>query len=191
MEEKEKKVVLYKKSVARLLVCQTLCSFYDENNSEKDITVIVKNISDYFIKDKFTNEKTNKNEFINVYKSSFVVNLLNYIIENKEKLNNTIKQFLNQQETIETIDPMVLEILKTAIAEAETHNEIDKTIIINEYVDITAEFFDNVYVTFVNGILNSIFYGKDSNKKSENSIKQNDKSIIEKGKKHTIIKLKK
>ena len=191
MEKKEKKTVLYKKSVARLLVCQSLCNFYDENNSETDITVIAKNINDYFIKDKFTNEKTNRNEFINVYKSSFVVNLLNYIIENKEKLNNTIKQFLNQQETIETIDPMVLEILKTAIAEAETHSDIDKTIIINEYVDITAEFFDNVYVTFVNGILNSIFYGKDSNKKSENSIKQDNKNTVEKGKKHTIIKLKK
>ena len=159
MTEKKEKIFFTKKSLARLIACQALSTYFDENNKEEDINKILSNINTYYVMDEFTNDK-NENSFKTVFKNSFVLQLVNFVIDNTAKLDEFITKFLNKEEPFGTLDPVVVQILRTAIAESTLSPELDKKIIINEYVDIAAEFYADITPTFVNGMLDSIFFGK-------------------------------
>lgn len=168
MNRKEGPRPLLKNSVARLIICQAMTMFYDDNNEEKNIFSILEIINNFYIENNFSS-KTNK--YHNLYKSTFVISTTEYIIKNKELLDEKIKQFLTKEEPLETLDLMILQILRTACAELELHKDLDKKIIINEYVDIAAEFFDSAYITFINGILDNIAFNKHPIKEDKNQNK--------------------
>ena len=146
--------MLLKKSVARLLSCQALCMYYDNNIEDKNIEHILLNINNYYILDKF-NFPDGKNEYKNLFKHEFVKQLINGVIDNKDEIDFIINKLLNKSDTTETLDSVLLQCFRLAAYELK-NSDVDKNVIINEYVDIVAEFYDGIYVSFANGILNNL-----------------------------------
>ncbi len=141
---------LSKKSLARFIACQAICVYYDANNFDKNLNNILENINEYFVKTDFDNTK-----YYNIYKSKFVYDLINNVIENQKEYDILINKLLNKQDTTETIDEIILATFRAAIYEFK-NSTLDKNIIINEYVDIVGEFYNNVYTGFANGILENL-----------------------------------
>jgi N utilization substance protein B len=54
------------------------------------------------------------------------------------------------------VEPLLKSILFCGIFEILGHQDIDKSLIINDYLNITHSFYDQGQVSFVNGILDSV-----------------------------------
>ena len=154
MSEEKKIEPLLKKSVGRLIASQALCIYYNENNEDKDLLNILNSINKYYVTEHFTDEDGD-NIYLKVYNSNFVLDLINSVIRNVEEYDDLINEFLDKQDTTGTIDEVLLPVFRLAIYELKS-GKTDKNIIINEYTDIVAEFFDGIYITFANGILDNI-----------------------------------
>ncbi|MDR1498823.1 MAG: transcription antitermination protein NusB [Rickettsiales bacterium] len=179
MKEDIKKNV-QKKSLIRLIACQALCMYYDINNEEKSIDKILKSINDHYVEVEFPGGQHN-----DLYKKAFTSNLINNVITNSTEYDILINKFLDKQYTTETLDDILVQSFRLAIYELK-NTAIKKSIIINEYVDIVAEFYNDVYVNFANGILDNIAAEiRDGGQKKE-SIKKTKTTLA-----RSIIKLKK
>ena len=86
-------------------------------------------------------------------KRKFSEDLLDFSINERPFIEAAIVKNLDAGKTIEKINPLLLAILCIAIAELVMDKETDRPIIINEYLKITAEFFDRAETGFVNVIL--------------------------------------
>ena len=181
-----------KLSVARLMACQALCMYYDENNSNKNIDDILESINEYFIKKEFV-DKDNNNDYDQIFKDEFVHNLINGVINNSKEFDELINKFLQKQNTTETIEDILLQSFRLAIYELKYTNT-DKNLIVNEYVDIVSEFYDGVYISFSNGIIDNIALNIREGKLPPEIEKKENKNIsnvivVNKKHKREIIKL--
>jgi transcription termination factor NusB len=153
------------KNIARLIICQALHMFYDSNNEEKNIAKILSIIDEYYInyivKDYYLSnnitKSINSSKYKVFYNNKFTIGVINLVLQSAERFDAEIKKYLARDEPFETLDLILIQILRSALAEAELHPNLDKNIIINGYVDIAGKFYDNVYVSFANGVLASIF----------------------------------
>lgn len=185
-----------KRSLARLVACQALCMYYDKNNENRDINSILAAIVEYYVKDNFL-DKSEKNRYINLKDDDFVINLVKGVIDNYQEFDLTIEKFLQKQDTVQTLDDVILQSFRLANFELKNHLDIDKNVIVNEYVDIIAEFYDGVYVTFANGVLDNMAgYIRDSKiKKIDDNLKGKEpvaaKLLVKKPKLRKVISLKK
>ena len=84
-----------------------------------------------------------------------MLNLVNGVLNNADEYDILINEFLQKQDTTGTIDEVLLQAFRLAIYELK-NTDIDKNIVVNEYTDIVAEFFDGIYITFANGILDNM-----------------------------------
>ncbi|GHU28977.1 N utilization substance protein B [Bacilli bacterium] len=146
--------VLQKKSLARFIACQVLSMYYDPSNEDKNVESLLNMVNDYYIKEIFLVEN-NKNRFANLYRSKFVSDLINGVLSNVEELDSIIIKFLRESSPIDAIDSTVLQSFRLATFELK-NSVLAKNIIINEYVDIVAEFCDKTQVAFANGVLNGL-----------------------------------
>lgn len=196
MEKQNSKLkLLSKRSLARLIACQALCMYYDKNNEDKNINSILKSINKFFVEDNFL-DKNNNNKYTGLCEDQFTSNLVEGVIENSEKFDTTINELLQKQDTTENLDDIILQSFRLAGFELENCREIDKNTIINEYVDIVAEFYDGIYIKFANGVLDSladyIREGKIKDQKKIIQRKQNELTRSKKSKKfRNILSLKK
>ena len=76
--------------------------------------------------------------------------------EKTEKINQLISQFLLQEWRIERIDSVVRAILRAATCELLGETQVPAPVVINEYINVTKEYFTAKEVAFVNGTLDSI-----------------------------------
>ncbi len=76
--------------------------------------------------------------------------------EHKEQIDQLISQFLNQDWRLERIDSVVRAILKAATCELLGLTEVPAPVVINEYINVTKEYFTGKEVAFVNGTLDNI-----------------------------------
>lgn len=179
MTEQNNKGLILRKSVARLIACQALCVYYNENNENKNIFDILSSINQYYIEDKFSDENGNC-LYNKVFKSNFVHNLVKGVIVNSEKFDVIINDFLQKQDTTGTIDDVILQSFRLAIYELK-FTDTNKNVIVNEYVNIIAEFYDGIYITFSNGILDNIAsYIRDGKRKEVINTTNENKNIEEK-----------
>ncbi|MDR2760643.1 MAG: hypothetical protein LBB09_02235 [Rickettsiales bacterium] len=147
--------------MGRLIVCQALYMFFDQNNEDKEMENILDAIGKYYIGyiymvDDFT-IKNGTNDYKKLHRSKFVVGLANYALQNAPQFDLRIKKYLTRDNPLETIDPMLTQIMRVAIGERELYPNLSKSIIIDEYANIAGNFFNDAYVSFVNGILPNIF----------------------------------
>lgn len=186
--------MLSKRSLARLMACQALCMYYDKSNENKDINSILAAIVEYYVKDNFL-DKSEKNRYIHLKDDDFVINLVKGVIDNYQEFDSTIEKFLQKQDTVQTLDDVILQSFRLANFELKNHLDIDKNVIVNEYVDIIAEFYDGVYVTFANGVLDSMAsYIRDNKLKKIDNLKGKEpvaaKLLVRKPKLRKVISLK-
>jgi transcription termination factor NusB len=186
-KSKEKQSGLLK-STARLIICQALHMFYDPNNEEKDIAKILSIIDEYYVsyvvKDYYISnnikDDIDKSKYKKLYNNKFTLSVVDRVIQNADRLDAEIKKYLTKEEPLETLDLMLIQIVRSALAESELFPNLNRNIIIDEYVSIASEFYNNIYVSFTNGVLTNIF-NKNSGEKEEINI----------GNKRKILSLKK
>ena len=179
---------LLKKSVARLLSCQALVMYYDNNVENKNIDNILSSINEYYILEKF-NSENGKNSYKNLFKHEFVKQLINGAIAIKDEIDPIINKLLNKNDTTETLDSILLQCFRLAAYELK-FSDVDKNVIINEYVDIVSEFYSGIYISFANGILNNLaLIIRD--KVDINSIIDKNKKEVNVTKRRRVITLKK
>ena len=152
------KLDLSRASVVRLIACQTLCIYNSNLNEEQNLNEILESINDYYIKENFTLENSNTNYYKSLYKTDFLNNMLNDIIKNREVLNELLeKEIRNYNNTIENLLDTTRECFILAIYEMQNFSEVPTEVIINEYVDIVAEFTNDENETkFANRVLDNL-----------------------------------
>ncbi len=143
-----------RRSVARLISCQALYMYYDSSVEDKNIDNILKYINDYYIKEQFKRDD-GKIEFLDLYKNSFVKELINGVINNKEEIDVLINKLLNKTDTVETLEPVLLQCFRLAYFELQNY-DTKKENIIKEYVDIVAEFYNDNTINFANSLISNI-----------------------------------
>lgn len=143
-----------RRSVARLMSCQALYMYYDPNVEDKNIDNILKYINDYYIKEYFKRED-GKTEFLDLFKNTFVKELIVGVIENRENIDILINKLLNKTDTVETLEPVLLQCFRLAHFELQNY-DTKKEDIIKEYVDIVAEFYSDNTINFANGLISNI-----------------------------------
>lgn len=74
----------------------------------------------------------------------------------QENYNQLIEQQLSEDWKLARLGHLLLAILHAAIYELECHKDTPTKVIINEYVDIAAAFFEEQEVSFVNAILDKL-----------------------------------
>ena len=163
-KQKDSNINFSKRSLGRLTACQALCIYFNEIIDNKKIDSILFDINKNFIEKEFSSLET---DFKDVYSSEFVRKLIIGVIENKEEFDKIIKDNLNKKETLETMDEIARYSLSLAIYELKFSANTAKEVIINEYVDIVADFLSEKEVKFINGILDNIALEIRGGKKKE------------------------
>jgi len=115
---------------------------------------------DQISKDVVENYLLSQDEDISSYEKNisaeFLSNLIQGLENNSIKIDKNIEEFLNSPWSIETIDEITLQIVRFGCLELESSTDTPAKVVIDEYVDIAASFFDDKKVTFVNAILDKI-----------------------------------
>ncbi len=155
---KETKPSLSRASVVRLISCQALCMLNDELSDCKNLYEILENINEYYVKEFLGKENSTKNDYKSLYKAEFLINMLNdvisHILEIDEILKKEIRNFSN---TIDNLLDTTRECFRLAIYEFKNFPDLADEIIINEYVDIIAEFTnDDNETKFANRFLENL-----------------------------------
>jgi len=127
------------KSAARLAVAQSYYSILLDKPQNQESAL--KNVFDVMSK-----------ENIKV-KKKFAEDLLKFCIAEKESIEFIIKKYVDRENSIEMLNPLLLAIITTAIGELLLDTKTDRPIIISEYMNITSEFFGTQEIGFVNAIM--------------------------------------
>jgi N utilization substance protein B len=142
-----------RRSFSRLFACQVLFSYFFSKDGGNSIEDLVKFMEEDYIIDEYFDG--NFDEYKKNVSSKFLQELLGGVIKNIDAINLFIDNALTGKYTPATIDKFIMCILRLAVYEFR-YTETDKKIIINEYVDIAGEYFDEKGVNFVNAILNKL-----------------------------------
>lgn len=89
----------------------------------------------------------------------FLFHLISGVNNHKETVDNLIKDKLGVKWKFERLDDVLVAILRASVFEILNDSEPPLTVIINEYVEITKDFFSGKEVGFVNSILDKIGHG--------------------------------
>ena len=135
------------KSFQRLLVVQALYELsINENRVQTPIKEIFANIveqTDY--KKKMKNSKLKLAE--EIYKG---------VMENLDEINKILRASMNKKVKINNMDALLISIFRSAIFEISFSDNVNKKIIISEYLVIANRFFGNNETTLINGVLDNL-----------------------------------
>ncbi len=93
------------------------------------------------------------------FRKNFAEELLNFTVTEKDGIETIAKKYLDKNETLETMTPLLLAILMTAIAELLKDSKTERAIIISEYLLITSEFFGRGETGFVHAVMDKFVKG--------------------------------
>lgn len=147
-------IITNNRSLSRLAAVQTLFQ-YDFNDRMQ--LHELKNINDREISEIFETIK-NLNYGIIEFKGlkldkDWFLMLVNAVFNKKSKIDPILSDFLNDDWSIERMDHTLINILRCAYIEFKGFSKIPPKVIINEYTNIAASFFNKTEVNFINGVL--------------------------------------
>lgn len=76
--------------------------------------------------------------------------------KNLEEITPIIQKHLNENWTLERLDPVALCILQLGVCELKHFQTIPSIVIMDEYTEVAKSFFNKTNTSFINGILNTI-----------------------------------
>ena len=145
------------RSLSRLAAVQTL---YQYDFNEKMNLKELKSINDMEISEIYeTIKKFNCGieEFQGLkLDKDWFLKLVNSVFNNKNKIDTILAGFLNEDWSIERMDHTLINILRCAYIEFKDFSKTPSKVIINEYTNIAASFFNRKEVNFVNGVLDKV-----------------------------------
>ncbi len=128
--------------------------FYQYNffNDNDDLEKIKKNLVENYVLE--------ENEVASSYADKIDGELLEILLQglslNMKKIDEELQEYLREGQKIETLDGVMLQILRLAAFEIKFMTDVPAKVVIDEYVGIAASFFDNTKVTFVNAIVDAM-----------------------------------
>ena len=150
-------IITNNRSLSRLAAVQTL--FQYDFNARMQLHEL-KNINDKEISEIFETIK-NLNHGIIEFKGlkldkDWFLMLVNAVFNKKSKIDSILSGFLNDDWSIERMDHTLINILRCAYVEFKGFSKIPPKVIINEYTNIAASFFNKTEVNFINGVLDKV-----------------------------------
>lgn len=140
-----------KKSLSRLIAIQSLYQF--------DFFEGKKNLSD-IEEDVIENYALEENQEITSYRSkideALLKDLLLISLADIERIDAEITQLLKNPADFNKMDEVVKQVLRLGTFELQFMKDTPLKVVLDEYVDIAASFFDDKKITFVNGILDKM-----------------------------------
>lgn len=139
-----------KRSLTRLIAIQVAYQFcfFDE---KKDLAAVKNDVIQNYVIDADDNISSYEDKI----DEEFLDNLL-YSLEVKDKIIEEIQPFLKEGFSFERLDDVLQQILSFATFELKFMKDTPFKVVIDEYVDITASFFEEKKITFINGILENM-----------------------------------
>lgn len=142
---------LPKRSLTRLIAVQSLYQF-DFYNRKVSLDNLAKQLAeDYFLTE---NKRLNLSE--KQIDKDFLESLLSGIALVIDKVDEEISGFLKGEWKIDNLPDIILQILRLGAFEIKFMKDTPEKVIISEYVDLAACFYDKKQITFVNSILQNI-----------------------------------
>lgn len=126
------------KTLARLAAIQTIYSHNIDDVQDIENTL------------NLTTEEIKKEQ--GKLKKSLTRKLVNLVIENQENLNDLISQNSDNSEKNQ-INTLISSILQVALSELIIDKKTDRKIIVSEFVNLTADFFNEKETGYVNAVL--------------------------------------
>ena len=148
----ENKKNINKKSFDRLIEVQILYSYLNQKDDEENINDLFSFLEEYYISEEFSD---NEEEYRKNVNKNFLNELLDGVVEHFDAIDLLLEKNLTGKYTFNVIDNLIKVILRLAMYEFNYTNT-DKNVIINEYVDIAGEYFDDKAISFVNAILDKL-----------------------------------
>lgn len=142
---------LGKRSETRLAIVKAL--YAGEINSKINIHKPAAGLTLDMIK--LYHESASEDEVVNL-DEELLAEVVQGVIEHLEILDVKINGHIGSGWNIERLGPVIRSVLRAAIFELMNYTSTPLKVIINEYVNITKNFFDEKEVGFVNGILDKI-----------------------------------
>lgn len=142
-----------KKSFSRFFAVQILFSYFFEEKERDNILSLASFLEEYYIADEFSRNDTE--EYKKNISVKFLEELLVGSITNIDNIDSVLNEKLVGKYTFNVIDKLIKVMLRLAVYEFK-YTDTDKKIIINEYVDIAGEYFDDKAISFVNATLDNL-----------------------------------
>ncbi|MCE3254936.1 MAG: NusB antitermination factor [Rickettsiaceae bacterium] len=149
--DKDKKNHLTKRFLSRLIAVQTLYQ-YDFHQRQIEVSSLLKQL----IENYFLDENDQALSYKGKIDEDFADSLLSGAVLAIDKIDQEIAGFLKEKNNLEEMPDVMLQILRLASFELKFMKDIPAKVIISEYVDLSACFYDAKQVTFTNGILQNI-----------------------------------
>ncbi len=147
------KVSLYRRHLARVAAAQGLFSlpFGEEMHDASSLTELL--LRHYQIE---MDSQKDKTQLHLIPDRRFLKKTLAGTIEHLEALDKLINNHLSQEWDLETLDPVILSILRVGAYEMY-YTEIPPKVVIDEYVEVTHHYFSEVECRLVNAVLDAMY----------------------------------
>ena len=145
----------HKRSISRLMAVQI---FYQRDflsgvsDDKKNLSEIKEDVIENYLLD----FEENISSYRGKIDEEFLNNLIAGMSLNSQKIDEEITQFLKDGWSLEKLDGVMLQILRFAAFEIKFIQNIPAKVVIDEYVDLCASFFDEKKVTFANAVLDGL-----------------------------------
>ena len=140
-----------KRTLSRLMAIQI---FY-----QYDFVKRLKNLNE-IKNDVLENYLLNQDEAIESYRDKVDEGFLSQLCDGAQMiigdLDLAINKYLKDGWNLHKLDEVLIQILRLACFELKYFSDVPLKVVIDEYVDISASFFDSKKITFVNGILENL-----------------------------------
>lgn len=146
-----KALINRKRTLSRLMAIQVFYQF-EFYNEEQTVEDLMNNLIDHYVIEQDDSIKS----FRKKIDLSLLETLLSGIQLNLAQIDHEISALLQNNWDLDTIPDTMLYILRFGSFELRYMKDVPLKVVIDEYVDIGASFFEDKKVTFLNGILENL-----------------------------------
>lgn len=140
-----------RRTLSRLMAIQ-ISYQYDFLEDEKELEEMKDDIIENYTLDSEEDTKSYRKEI----DETFLNNLITGLTHHYDEIDGEIANFLKETWSLESLDDVLIQILRCGTFELKNFQDIPAKVIIDEYVDITASFFDDKKITFANAMLDGL-----------------------------------
>ncbi len=137
------------RSVARLAAVQAL---YQMEIAQTDLNVVIEEFQRF----RFDGDESGGTRLYAEADRAFFVELLRGVVQRQRDIDPVIDRQLAAGWRLARIDAILRAILRSATVELMHHTDVPVAVVINEYIEIAREFFDDEEPKVVNGVLDQL-----------------------------------
>lgn len=150
-QKNSKALINRKRTLSRLIAIQTFYQF-EFYNGEQPIETVKNDLIDNYV--------IEQEDSVKSFRKKIDLNLLETILSgiqlNLAEIDHEISGLLKDSWDLDTLPDVMLYILRFGSFELRYMKDVPLKVVIDEYVDIGASFFETKKVTFLNGILENL-----------------------------------